>query len=275
MAFGAVFHRHRPQWLRPLERAVYRVFGWPNIIRRLQWPHVLSMLQLGPNDTVVDLGAGSMQYTAELAKQAHGQVIAVDLLVPAGSAEWARSHNVTALNADALKLPFADHSIDRVVVSSLLQAVPDPGRMLSECHRVLKANGALVLIVPNHYRYIPRAYACFGRRLKRLLRLPESLNQFIGDLNRCFHVNGPQGYFSHSELSALLRKNSFKLDCHRCSPGALGTLLWETGVLLYPRLGPAVVYLSFLFYPLAKAWDRLSSSSYGGEHVVKAVPVAG
>jgi SAM-dependent methyltransferase len=274
MAFGAVFHRNRPQWLRPLERAVYRVFGWPNIIRRLQWPHVLSMLQLGPNDTVVDLGAGSMQYTAELAKQAHGHVIAVDLLVPAGSAEWARSHNLTALNADALKLPFADHSIDRVVVSSLLQAVPDPDRMLSECHRVLKANGALVLIVPNHYRYIPRAYACFGRRLKRLLRLPDAFSQFVHELNRCFHANGPQGYFSRGELSALLSRNAFIIDRHRFSPGALGTLLWEVGILLYPRAGPAAVYLSFLFYPLAKAWDRMNVSVHGGEHVVKAVPVA-
>ena len=189
MAFGAVFHRNRPQWLRPLESTVYRVFGWPNIIRRLQWPHVLSMLQPGPNDTVVDLGAGSMQYTVELAKQACGRVIAVDLLVPAGSAEWARSHNLTALNADALKLPFANHSIDRVVVSSLLQAVPDPDRMLAECHRVLKPNGFLVLIVPNHYRYIPKAYAWFGRRLKRFLRLPDAFNQFVHELNRCFHVS--------------------------------------------------------------------------------------
>jgi SAM-dependent methyltransferase len=275
MAFGAVFHRNRPNWLRPLESAIYRLLGWPNIIRRLQWPHVVSMLQLSRDEIVVDLGAGSMQYAAELAKRRRGHVVAVDLLVPPGSALWARNHNITAMHADALKLPFADHSIDRVVVSSLLQAVPDPDRMLSECRRVLKADGALVLIVPNHYRYIPRAYACFGRRLKRLLRLPESFSQFVRDLNRRFHVSGPQGYFSRGELSALLRKNSFKLDRHRCSPGALGTLFWETGVLLYPRVGPAVVYLAFLFYPLAKAWDRMNPSDHGCEHVVKAVPVAG
>ncbi len=274
MAFGAVFHRNRPQWLRPLESTAYRVFGWPNIIRRLQWPHVLSMLQPGPNDIVVDLGAGSMQYTVELAKQACGRVIAVDLLVPAGSAEWARSHNLTALNADALKLPFANHSIDRVVVSSLLQAVPDPDRMLAECHRVLKPNGFLVLIVPNHYRYIPRAYACFGRRLKRFLRLPDAFSQFVHELNRCFHAGGPQGYFSRGELSALLGRNAFIIDRHRFSPGALGTLLWEIGVLLYPRVGPAAVYLSFLFYPLAKAWDRMNVSTRGCEHIVKAVPAA-
>lgn len=272
MAFGDVFHRDTTRWLKPLERATYRAFGWPNIIRRLQWPHVWSMLRLDPDDIVVDLGAGSMQYSVEIVKRGAGHVVAVDLHIPSGSGPWTRSHRISAVNADALRLPFADHSIDRILVSSLLQAVPDPDRMLLECLRVLKAEGSMTLIVPNHYRYLPRLYERLGERLKRMLRLPVPFDRFLRELNRWFCVGGPQGYYSQDELSALLQRNAFAVECHRFSPGALGTLLWEAGILLYPRVGPAGARMAFLFYPLAKLWDRLKGARHGAEHVVRAVP---
>jgi SAM-dependent methyltransferase len=272
MAFGGVFHRNTNPWMKPLERGLYRAVGWPNLIRRLQWPHVWSMLRLDPDDIVVDLGAGSMQYSAELAKRGVAHVIAVDLHIPAGSGPWTRSHRISTVNADALSLPFASHSIDRILVSSLLQAVPDPDRMLLECRRVLKAEGSMTLIVPNHYRYLPCIYARLGGRVKRLLRLPVPFGRFLHELNRWFCVAGPQGYYSRDELSALLQRNSFAVECHRFSPGALGTLLWETGILLYPRVGQAGARMAFLFYPLAKLWDRLKGAHHGAEHVIRAVP---
>jgi SAM-dependent methyltransferase len=274
MSFGSVLHRNRSQWIHPIESLIYRVFGWPNILRRLQWPDVFSLLAVNVNMVVLDLGAGSMQYSAELAKQTGAHVVAVDLQIPEGCARWASNNGVSAIKSDATKLPFADHSMDRVMMSSLLQAVPDPALLLKECHRVLKGDGFLVLSVPNHYIFIPRVFDHFaGVLLQKVLGLPRSYSELISTLNDRFHVGGPRGYYSLSELSALMGSTRFRVASHRYAPGNLGTFFWEIGVLLYLRFGPVPIYLLFFFYPLARLCDLLRPPVDGCEHIVKAVPV--
>ncbi|MBL6457598.1 class I SAM-dependent methyltransferase [Belnapia sp. T6] len=49
---------------------------------------------------------------------------------------------------DMQAIPFADHSFDLVIHSDTLEHVPDPGRALMECARVLTADGALCFTVP-------------------------------------------------------------------------------------------------------------------------------
>jgi malonyl-CoA O-methyltransferase len=45
------------------------------------------------------------------------------------------------VNADAYQLPFADHSVDMIVSSLMLQWCDDLDKVLAECHRVLKPEG--------------------------------------------------------------------------------------------------------------------------------------
>lgn len=46
--------------------------------------------------------------------------------------------------ADALDLPFPDHSFDGVVIANLLHLLPEPARALDEARRVLRPGGLLV-----------------------------------------------------------------------------------------------------------------------------------
>ena len=46
---------------------------------------------------------------------------------------------------DAYNLPFEDESIDRVLAIATLPEIPEPVRVLRECHRILKPDGLVCL----------------------------------------------------------------------------------------------------------------------------------
>lgn len=52
---------------------------------------------------------------------------------------------------DAEKLKFKDNSFDIVISAASIEHVDNPNKMLSECHRVLKNDGILVITTPNPF----------------------------------------------------------------------------------------------------------------------------
>jgi SAM-dependent methyltransferase len=53
--------------------------------------------------------------------------------------------------ADALHLPIASKSVDFVFCTQVLEHVPQPWVLMSECHRVLKSGGWLILSAPFYW----------------------------------------------------------------------------------------------------------------------------
>lgn len=49
---------------------------------------------------------------------------------------------------DACHLPFSDETFDAVIFLDVLEHVPDPGKMITECIRVLRAGGRLHAFIP-------------------------------------------------------------------------------------------------------------------------------
>ena len=60
------------------------------------------------------------------------------------------THVEALLEMDAEAMSFADASFDRIVAMYVLPVVPDPGRLLTELHRVCKPDGEIYLV--NHVR---------------------------------------------------------------------------------------------------------------------------
>jgi SAM-dependent methyltransferase len=57
----------------------------------------------------------------------------------------------TAVNGDALTLPFADGAFDRVIAAEVLEHVADHGAAMAELARVLRPGGTLAATVPRWF----------------------------------------------------------------------------------------------------------------------------
>jgi SAM-dependent methyltransferase len=102
---------------------------------------VLELLVPGAGERILDLGCGDGQLTQRIAASG-ADVVGVD-----ASAEMvvaARSRGITADEARAEALPYADRSFDAVFSNAALHWVRNQDAMMAEVHRVLKPGGRFV-----------------------------------------------------------------------------------------------------------------------------------
>jgi len=71
---------------------------------------------------------------------------------------------------DAMQLSFADSCFDIVICSQVYEHVPDPGRMMSEIHRVLRPGGVCYFAATNRWALVEKHH-----RLPFLSWLPPAL----------------------------------------------------------------------------------------------------
>lgn len=110
----------------------------------------IAIRTLGPNakGDVLDLCAGTMDFTAALAKDARS-VVALDFCAPmleAGMKKIPAGANVRTVCADARELPLGDASVDAIVIGFGIRNVPEPERALAEARRVLRPGGVMVVV---------------------------------------------------------------------------------------------------------------------------------
>jgi ubiquinone/menaquinone biosynthesis C-methylase UbiE len=101
-----------------------------------------------PGTRVADLGCGSGVFTDLLNKQgfvATGLDISPKLIA-LGQAKYP---NVEFQVGDVEHLPFADGSMDGILLSGLVHHLPDPSRCAAEAFRVLRKGGSFVAFDPN------------------------------------------------------------------------------------------------------------------------------
>lgn len=109
--------------------------------------------------SAVDLACGDGCYSvwlAELAGTAAGVVsldvdrewlgLARQTAARASARQCGEAIGPRPLAADALRLPFADDSLDFVWCAQSLYSLPDPGRPLAEIHRALRPGGRIALL---------------------------------------------------------------------------------------------------------------------------------
>ena len=110
-------------------------------------------------DRLLDLGCGFGRHAFEAARRG-ASVVALDAgpeevaqvrgtlgaMVEAG--ELAADHPATAVQGDALALPFADATFDRVIASEVLEHIPDDVAAMKELARVLRPGGTMAVTVP-------------------------------------------------------------------------------------------------------------------------------
>ncbi|MGE4053394.1 MAG: class I SAM-dependent methyltransferase [Vicinamibacterales bacterium] len=109
------------------------------------------------NRTVLDVGCGA---GVDLARFARGGAIVTGVDLAPSAIELARANfSQQRLDADLRvsngeALPFPDETFDLVFAHGVVQYTADPARLVSECHRVLKAGGEAVFQVYNRISWL-------------------------------------------------------------------------------------------------------------------------
>ncbi len=120
----------RHPWLYFLASCPYSAPYWDAKIRRL-------LKVWGPSARVLDLGAGERKRAPHVLNLEIAPVPHTDIV------------------GDGHALPFADATLDAVIVEAVLEHVRDPIGMVAEIHRVLKPTGVVCAAVPFLQGYHP------------------------------------------------------------------------------------------------------------------------
>jgi SAM-dependent methyltransferase len=116
-------------------------------------------LGLRAGDRLLDLGCGGGRHAFEAARRG-AVVTAADLDLAelkdvhqlfeamATGGELATGGSGAAVGGDALRLPFADGTFDRIIASEVMEHIPDDAAAAAELARVLRPGGTIAVTVP-------------------------------------------------------------------------------------------------------------------------------
>lgn len=115
-------------------------------IRRL----VKSILQGNSTYRILDIGSadGSVLYPF-INDPAVTEIVAVDQNPAFLDVAKSRGFKTVCTNIDCKRLPFEDRTFDIVYAGDVIEHMVDTDWFLSECNRVLRQNGILILSIPN------------------------------------------------------------------------------------------------------------------------------
>ena len=118
---------------------------------------MMAYLELGPGQTILDCGCGRGYYLKAISQlMPDCQLVGIDKDpdVLQVAHRQAAGDTTQVLQGDLSRLPMATGSCDRVLMSEVLEHLPDDQEALREVYRVLKPGGILALTVPPvHYSF--------------------------------------------------------------------------------------------------------------------------
>ena len=169
---------------------------------------VIEYVDPQPGDRILDAGCGLGFYLYLLGVLASSELCGVEF--SADRLEQAVSEQETSharlFVGDVTHLPFADHSFDKLILSEVLEHVPDDRLALSEVHRVLRPGGVAAITVP-HARY-PFLWDPINS-IRERLGLGHFTNEPLSGI-----WTDHQRLYEESDLLALVRDGGFEIEDH-------------------------------------------------------------
>lgn len=154
---------------------------------------------------VLDVGCGSGVLLDELAKRIEGRLVGLDAANVPGAVGW------QLVRCDlTVAFPLSAASMDVVVAGEIIEHVPNPDRLLRECHRVLRPEGLLVLSTPNLVSWANRILVPLGvQPLFTETSSEAHLGRRWRALGQGNDVQGHLKVFTHRSLGELLVRCGF------------------------------------------------------------------
>jgi SAM-dependent methyltransferase len=157
--------------------------------------------------------------------------------------ENARRRGLNVRIGDLISQHYPDDSFDAIVSRHVIEHVPDPLKLLIECHRILRPKGCLVFYTPNANSWGHRIYKKHWRGLEP----PRHLHIFtISSLNALACRAGfknPIAFVTDRGLGYLRESHMLKKGDRRDLPGDS----WMTKAI--PMLSPLFSWFVCLFRP--------------------------
>lgn len=176
-----------------LARANRNVRSLITLNRGTEFAALCRMLELGPRDSLLDVGSGDGYWTARFARRA-GQVTALepdDILMRHASAHNAAS-NIRYQEGTGESMPFVDASFDKVVSVSSVEHFQNPVKGFEEMFRVLRPGGRLAVSVDS--------------------LVPENSSASFRSWHSTRHFVNT--YFRQDDLVTTLTRTGFQVDTH-------------------------------------------------------------
>ena len=158
---------------------------------------LVSRMDVGPQDTVLDVATGTGAVAIELVRKTGCAVVGIDRS-PEMLAEARRRipERVHLVEGDARALPFGDASFDGLTVTYLLRYVEDPAATLGELARVVRPGAtvaSLEFAVPSLARPLWELYVRVGLPILGRLISPgwAEVGGFLGPSIRAFWQRYP------------------------------------------------------------------------------------
>lgn len=112
---------------------------------------VLDYLDIQPGERILDCGCGLGWFLKVIDELADCRLSGVDNdLVRLRRAKAELGHRVPLAAASVTEMPYGDATFDGVILSEVLEHLPDDFAALLEVRRVVKPGGIVAITVPNH-----------------------------------------------------------------------------------------------------------------------------
>jgi len=185
-----------------------------------------------PGELVLDAGAGRAPYRDLFA---HARYETADFLAVKG-----KQYRAPDYVCDLASIPVEDARFDHVLLTQVLEHLPDPGRVLAELQRVLKPGGTLWLTAPLFYAEHERPYDFFRYTQYGLRRLLETAGFAVRE------VEWMEGYLGTLSYQARLLSRSLPHGRADWGGGVRGAALALGAKAARRASGRAAVALSAL-----------------------------
>jgi len=240
-----------------------KLFGTPNLVKRLQARDIMNTLDLKSHNTVLDFGCGVGYVTVEMAKIAE-KAFGIDTNEYIGTIPIPieLSDRLQYIIASGENLPFEDSIFDVILASEVLPMISEPLHFLKEISRVLKPGGRLIIVNGSGHPSIKEAYKSkpwYFKLLNRLYnyRMPESYEKYCQILQKSFDT-AQKSFFQEEDISLLLNQVGFLVESFDYSPGYVaGSYFSWSQFILYLRTGKTLSQHSFVLKYYLLSFIRL------------------
>ncbi|MBZ5493467.1 MAG: class I SAM-dependent methyltransferase [Acidobacteriia bacterium] len=149
---GCVFDSPRPSFAQISafysQTDKYDTWLQKELARDMLWKRRLKkLLRAGAKGSLLDIGTGYGQFLHHA--RPHFAEVSGTEVSESAVALAKEKYGLNLLIGQVEELDLPPHSFDVITLFHVLEHVPDPGRLVSRCHALLRAQGILVIAVPN------------------------------------------------------------------------------------------------------------------------------